>query len=617
MANSIEYAIYVRKSTEDETWMRQAQSIPDQIKACMDFAKRENLMVKMKTADFPFETEAELRNEDNDKDPVQRAIYQKYRNYYIIRERKSGKEWWERPKFNMLIKKIRKGEIKWLISYSPDRQARNMVDGWNIIDCVDKWLIDLKYTNFNFENNAAWKMMLWMWFVFSKQYSDKLSEDVDRWKKSAVSKWKGQWEFKYWYIRDKETGYFVPDWKNFDLMKEAFRMKVEDKASDMVIAQYLNDNWFVRNHGKHNRSKLHPSTLSDVWVDSFYYWLYKLSDYEQDLRELELANFQPMISEEWHNILMARRFNNAKPEKTIKENRVDEELFSFPAKSVLSYDWFVLAPYLTKKKARLKNLEKAKETNPNATLLDVTKSSQVRYEAQWAKKPKDAKDIKWRKLAINQDELENAMMYFLSHIKISDEMYQSYVEYVKKQVDDGTENMQTRRKKLQMDQWKVESERLEYVKQYMGYKFKNEDEMKLYNEKLASFDRRTKMIEEEIASLTETWRNIVMEADMLFKLLKFAPEMYAYASSVRKKKIFEIFISNLKVDKKRWVTIEPHPFFENIFEKIRVVQGWQESNSRRAALETTALPLSYSPMLVIQPISLILCLKHDISSKEH
>jgi hypothetical protein len=38
----------------------------------------------------------------------------------------------------------------------------------------------------------------------------------------------------------------------------------------------------------------------------------------------------------------------------------------------------------------------------------------------------------------------------------------------------------------------------------MGYKFKNEDEMKLYNEKLASFDRRTKMIEEEIASLTET-----------------------------------------------------------------------------------------------------------------
>ena len=50
---------------------------------------------------------------------------------------------------------------------------------------------------------------------------------------------------------------------------------------------------------------------------------------------------------------------------------------------------------------------------------------------------------------------------------------------------------------------------------------------------------------------------------------------------------------------------------------IILVQGWQESNSRRAALETTALPLSYSPIFfLVQSISLILCLKHDISSKE-
>ena len=50
---------------------------------------------------------------------------------------------------------------------------------------------------------------------------------------------------------------------------------------------------------------------------------------------------------------------------------------------------------------------------------------------------------------------------------------------------------------------------------------------------------------------------------------------------------------------------------------IVLIQGWQESNSRRAALETTALPLSYSPIFFfVQPISLILCLKHDISSKE-
>jgi hypothetical protein len=45
---------------------------------------------------------------------------------------------------------------------------------------VDNGLIDLKYTNFHFENTASGKMMLGIWFVFSKQYSDKLSEDITR-----------------------------------------------------------------------------------------------------------------------------------------------------------------------------------------------------------------------------------------------------------------------------------------------------------------------------------------------------------------------------------------------------------------------------------------------------
>jgi hypothetical protein len=57
-----------------------------------------------------------------------------------------------------------------------------------LINYVDEDKVDLKYTNFHFENNAAGKMMLGMWFVFSKQYSDKLSEDVRRGNKSSASK---------------------------------------------------------------------------------------------------------------------------------------------------------------------------------------------------------------------------------------------------------------------------------------------------------------------------------------------------------------------------------------------------------------------------------------------
>ena len=50
---------------------------------------------------------------------------------------------------------IEKGEIKGLLSYSPDRQARNIVEGGELIDLVDKEKVDLKYTNFHFEPNAS------------------------------------------------------------------------------------------------------------------------------------------------------------------------------------------------------------------------------------------------------------------------------------------------------------------------------------------------------------------------------------------------------------------------------------------------------------------------------
>jgi DNA invertase Pin-like site-specific DNA recombinase len=75
---------------------------------------------------------------------------------------------------------VKQNKIAGILSYSPDRQARNMMEGGELINCVDEGLVDLKYTNFHFENTASGKMMLGIWFVFSKQYSDKLSEDVSR-----------------------------------------------------------------------------------------------------------------------------------------------------------------------------------------------------------------------------------------------------------------------------------------------------------------------------------------------------------------------------------------------------------------------------------------------------
>jgi len=64
-----------------------------------------------------------------------------------------------------------------------------MLEAGEIIDLIDREDIDLtlKYTNFHFDPNASGKMMLGIRFVFSKQYSDAISENVDRGKQRTVS----------------------------------------------------------------------------------------------------------------------------------------------------------------------------------------------------------------------------------------------------------------------------------------------------------------------------------------------------------------------------------------------------------------------------------------------
>ncbi|HMT01438.1 MAG TPA: recombinase family protein, partial [Candidatus Absconditabacterales bacterium] len=131
---SDQYVIYCRKST-DESSGQQTQSIPDQIKSCMEYAKANNLQIALKPDDFPFETQVDIAKEDAEADIYIRRIYQDTRKYYIIKEQKSAKLPGVRPKRKLLMSLIKKGKIKGLLSYAPDRQARNMLEGGEIIDC--------------------------------------------------------------------------------------------------------------------------------------------------------------------------------------------------------------------------------------------------------------------------------------------------------------------------------------------------------------------------------------------------------------------------------------------------------------------------------------------------
>ena len=119
----------------------------------------------------------------------------------VYEESTSAKVADTREQFKALVHQIELGNIDGVIAWHPDRLARNMKEAGTIIDLVDRGLIrDLKFPTFTFENTPAGKMLLGITFVMAKQYSEHLSESVDRGNARAVEDAEFIGKFKHGYI---------------------------------------------------------------------------------------------------------------------------------------------------------------------------------------------------------------------------------------------------------------------------------------------------------------------------------------------------------------------------------------------------------------------------------
>lgn len=75
----MEYVIYCRKSTDEGT-DKQVQSIPDQMRECMEFAEKNGFVVAKRPKDFSqFETAEEVKKQNSEESQYSRDIYKKYR----------------------------------------------------------------------------------------------------------------------------------------------------------------------------------------------------------------------------------------------------------------------------------------------------------------------------------------------------------------------------------------------------------------------------------------------------------------------------------------------------------------------------------------------------------
>jgi DNA invertase Pin-like site-specific DNA recombinase len=274
---TLRYVIYARKSTDDAG--KQERSIGDQIRVCQEAAERMGLQV-----------------------------------LDIIHEERSAKMSENRPKFRAMLDSLMNDEYDGILTWAPDRLSRNMKEGGEIIDMLDRGDIsDIKFANgYYFQNDPAGKMMLGIAFVQAKQFSDQHSQNVRRGMNRITAEGKCYGRPKHGYYKD-EKGYLRPDGENWELLKKAFEMRLTSKPHSLnEIAYFLEKGGYPikTKHSKIRSIRVNEKFVSDVLRDPFYAGGLVFGKVIVNL--FEKYDFQPIITPDEFDRLASRDGINKK-----------------------------------------------------------------------------------------------------------------------------------------------------------------------------------------------------------------------------------------------------------------------------------------------------------------
>jgi site-specific DNA recombinase len=254
---------YLRKSSKQDE--KQAPSIPRQRAELLAYARREGLRIGRE---------------------------------FI--ERESAKST-GRPVFSEMIRRIEAGEASGIVTWHPDRLARNAVDGGRIIDLLDKRkLLLLKFASFWFENNPQGRFMLMMAFAQSAHYVDALSVNT----KSGLNRKVARGEFpgraRVGYLNDRRKKRIVIDRERAPVIREAF----ERYATGSDTIDEVSDFLFSRGIGSGREDNLRPMIrprIGKILFDPLYYGHFRYNG------EVHRGIHEPIISKELFDRVQAVR----------------------------------------------------------------------------------------------------------------------------------------------------------------------------------------------------------------------------------------------------------------------------------------------------------------------
>lgn len=280
----LKYCLYARKSTESDE--RQAMSIGSQIKEMTTLAEREGLsIVEVKQESF------------------------------------SAKSSGFRPVFNEMLHGLRNGQFDAILTWAPDRLARNAGDLGSLVDLMDiNKLQHIRTYGQMFSNTPNEKFLLMILGSQAKLENDNRSINV---KRGIRAKCEMGWRpgaAPIGYINRSYAGVkeIVLDEERAPIIKEMFERSGLLGQSGRTIKDWLDSSGFKTKAG----AQLSLSQVYRILTNPFYYGFFK---YPQD-GPLYKGLHQPIIAKELFDNVRSRIDN------IVPENKADWGSKKFPFK---------------------------------------------------------------------------------------------------------------------------------------------------------------------------------------------------------------------------------------------------------------------------------------------
>lgn len=257
-ATPIKFCLYARKSTEQED--KQVLSIDSQIKEMERMALVDNL------------------------DVVSRK-----------QESHSAKEAGQRPVFNEIIEELKQGKFNGILTWAPDRIARNAGDLGRVVDLMDqKKLVEIRTFGQKFENTPNDKFMLMILGSQAKLENDNKVINVKRGLRARAAMGLRPSVAPTGYLNSKnkdEKCHALVDPKRAPIIKEMFEKVAYENYSGRKIYKWLKEIEFKNKNSKY-------VTLGNIYRMLRMTFYYGVFEYPEGSGEWFTGKHEPIITKD-------------------------------------------------------------------------------------------------------------------------------------------------------------------------------------------------------------------------------------------------------------------------------------------------------------------------------